>query len=64
MKDEFLEQLFGTDFTFLQIEQNLDKNNPSSFKLLKIKDEFLKKLHLLSTLYIIKYASSWICILD
>ena len=58
MKDEFLEQLFGTDFTFLQIEQNLDKNNPSSFKLLKIKDEFLKKLHLLSTLYIIKYASS------
>ena len=30
MKDEFLEQLFGTDFTVLWIEQNLDKNNPSS----------------------------------
>ena len=60
MKDEFLKQLFSTEFTFLRIEQNLDKNNPSSFKLLKIKDEFLKNLHLLSTLY----ASSWICILD
>ena len=53
MNDEFIEQLFSTDFTFLRIEQNLDKNNPSSFKLLKIKDEFLKHLHLLSTLYII-----------
>ena len=37
MKDEFLEQLFGTDFTFLRIEQNLDKNNPSSFKIVENK---------------------------